>query len=345
MLEKTSLVVDPLSRPDDWIGLTFEPEKTLHLKIEGLNASGSIKHKTAASLVVDAIRAGLLKEGARIIESSSGSLGCALSSISARLALEFTCVTDPNASPDALQFMRSCGAEVVVVRDKDDAGGYLGTRLAFIHARLKEDNNLVWLNQYRNQANSDAHASRTGPEIIATFQHLDVLYLGAGTTGTLMGCTSHFATLPKSPRIVAVDTEGSSTFGYTSSSRRIPGLGTSVTPEILNRSAVKYLSIISEVSAVAVCRAIARQTGILLGGSSGSIIAAYLQDLQRIPASAVVAAVSPDMGDRYLRTIYDDEWVGLHFDLREVRARQEAIKVSCLAKQRSLSDKIRVFNV
>lgn len=285
------------------------PDRHLFLKLEGMNPAGSVKLKSALGMVEDAERKGVLWPGGRIVESSSGSLGIALSVIAASRGYHFTCVIDPNISPQSLALIRALGAEVVQVTRRDHNGGYLGTRLARIREMTEADPGLVWLNQYANPANAQAHARRTATSILKNIGHVDFLLVGAGTTGTLMGCTRHFRAFSPWTRIIAVDTVGSVTFGGPPGPRHIPGLGTSRRPELCRPDQVDEVLLIDESDAVRMCRRLAREHGLPAGGSTGSVLAALEVIADRIPTGSRVVALSPDMGDRYVKTIYDDMWV------------------------------------
>ncbi|MFB7592512.1 2,3-diaminopropionate biosynthesis protein SbnA [Streptomyces sp. NPDC056169] len=285
------------------------PDRHLFLKLEGMNPAGSVKLKSALGMVEDAERKGVLWPGGRIVESSSGSLGIALAVIAASRGYHFTCVTDPNVSPQSLALIRALGAEILQVTQRDHNGGYLGTRIARIREMTESDPGLVWLNQYANPANAEAHARRTATSILKNIGHVDVLLVGAGTTGTLMGCTRHFRAFSPWTKIVAVDTAGSVTFGGLPGPRHIPGLGTSRRPELCRPDQVDEVVLVDERDAVRMCRRLAREHGLPLGGSTGSVLAALESIADRIPAGSRVVALSPDMGDRYVKTIYDDMWV------------------------------------
>lgn len=289
------------------------PGSELFLKIEGLNPAGSIKLKTAVGLVSDAELQGLLRPGGRVIESSSGNLGVALSMVCAAKGYRFTCVTDPNASAQNVAAMKALGAQVIVVDERDDNGGYLGSRIALIKRLVAEDPDLLWTNQYGNPANPRIHSVRTAASTMARIGPIDYLFVGAGTTGTLMGCAEYFRRFSPRTRIIAVDTEGSVTFGGPSRTRYIPGLGTSRRPELLQPQLVDEVVLVDERDAVRACRAMARRHGILVGGSTGSVLAAVLERADAIPAGSRTVALSPDLGDRYLSTVYDDTWVAARF--------------------------------
>ncbi|MEE1762428.1 2,3-diaminopropionate biosynthesis protein SbnA [Streptomyces sp. SP18BB07] len=290
----------------------FIGDVDLTLKIEGLNPAGSIKLKAAVGLLEDLESRGVLKPGGRVIESSSGNLGIALSSVCAARGYQFTCVADPNTASMSLRLMRAYGAEVVVVDRRDANGGFLQSRIDHIHARLREDPELVWPNQYANEANPRAHYRRTAPALLKESE-VDLLFVGAGTTGTLMGCAEYFREYSPGTRIVAVDSVGSVTFDSPPARRHIPGLGTSRRPEIFRDGLVDEVVMVPEAEAVRMCRRLATQRGVLAGGSTGSVLAAVAARRHEIPPGASVVAISPDLGERYLDTIYDDAWVDERF--------------------------------
>jgi 2,3-diaminopropionate biosynthesis protein SbnA len=284
------------------------PGIRLILKIEGYNPAGSIKLKTAISLLDEAELAGRLGPGGRIIESSSGNLGIALASLSTIRGYEFTCVVDPNTSRQSIAQMRAFGAKVVEIDTPDANGGFLQSRIDYILARSKADPGLYWPNQYANQANPQAHHGRTAAAVAKEVPDVDVLYVGVGTSGTLVGCARYFRANAPGVRIVAVDAEGSVTFGFPSRRRHIPGLGTSRRPEILEPELADEVVLVSERDTVAMCRHVALRHGITVGGSTGSVLAAVARTRHSLGDGATVVAIGPDLGDRYLDTIYNDAW-------------------------------------
>ncbi|MGQ0839465.1 2,3-diaminopropionate biosynthesis protein SbnA [Actinokineospora sp.] len=302
------VVIDNAFLRVDWL----VPGREFALKVEGLNPAGSIKLKTAISLLDDAELSGLLRAGGAVVESSSGNLGIALSVVCAERGYSFTCVTDPNTPPRSEAFMRAVGAKVARVCRRDANGGYLGTRIEYIKDCLAIDPDLVWLNQYANPANARAHTDSTAKSLLDELGAVDYLFVGAGTTGTLMGCVDHVARHSPNTTVIAVDTVGSVTFGFAPGPRRIPGIGTSRRPELLDAARVPRVELVDEADAVRMCRALARR-GLVVGGSTGSVVTAVLRCAPEFGEGARIAAISPDLGDRYLDTVYDDEWVRTTF--------------------------------
>ena len=281
----------------------------LYLKCEGLNFAGSIKLKTARSLVETAEDSGVLGPGGIIVESSSGNLGVALSIIAASKGYGFLCVTDPRCNDTARQLMGALGAEVHTVHEPAADGGYLGARLRYVEELCALDSRYVWLNQYTSPANADAHYRWTAPAIAGRFADLDVLFVGAGTTGTLMGCARYFKEHRPEVTVVAVDTVGSVSFGGPARPRMIPGLGAGVRPPLLDVSWVDDVIHVDEADTVRACHRMAG-SGFLFGGSTGTVISGATRWLAQDGRPRLVAvAIAPDLGERYLDSVYRPDWV------------------------------------
>ncbi|MBB5935019.1 2,3-diaminopropionate biosynthesis protein SbnA [Streptomyces zagrosensis] len=287
----------------------FLATSEVFLKLEGLNPAGSVKLKTAVALIESLERAGSLHPGSRIIESSSGNLGVALSVACTAKGYALTVVTDPNAARHSIRVMESLGTDVVVVTTRDAQGGFLHTRINYIHQRLAQDPDLVWLNQYANPAGVRAHRDRTAAAIHEGLGTVDALFVGVGTTGTLMGCVEYFAEHSPTTRVVAVDSVGSVTFGMPAAPRFIPGLGASRRPELFADTGRFEKTLIAEADTVAMCRRVAERYGLLVGGSTGTVLAAVQQFAPTLPEGSRVAVISPDLGDKYVDTVYSDTWV------------------------------------
>ncbi|GGV63475.1 MULTISPECIES: 2,3-diaminopropionate biosynthesis protein SbnA [Streptomyces] len=283
--------------------------RSLYLKCEGFNFAGSIKLKAAVEMVEAAERDGLLNEDSILIESSSGNLGVALSLIAASKGYRFLCVTDSRCNLSTRLLMEALGSEVHVIADLDANGGFLGARIDYVRALCASDERYVWLSQYTNPGNWQAHYRTTAPEIAAQFPQLDVLFVGAGTTGTLMGCARYFREWHRPVRIVAVDTVGSVAFGGPPGRRMIPGLGMSMRPPLLDESFVDEVIRVEEADTIRACHRLARR-GFLFGGSTGTVVSGASGWLDRHGSPDMTAvAIAPDLGERYLDTIYQQTWL------------------------------------
>jgi cysteine synthase A len=283
----------------------------LYLKCEGFNFAGSIKLKAAKAMVDAAEAEGRLTPESTIIESSSGNLGVALAIAATSRGYSFVCVTDSRCNLATRQMMETLGADVHIINQPHSTEGLLGARIHHIRKLCTDNPHYLWLNQYANPNAWKAHYLTTAPAIARHFPHLDVLFIGAGTTGTLMGCARYFADHHPATQIVAIDAEGSTTFGAPPARRMIPGLGTSITPPLLDTRYIHHTMYVSEPDTIRACHGLARH-GFLLGGSSGTVVhaaTAYLKENHCGDADIKAVAIAPDLGERYLDTIYQTNWV------------------------------------
>jgi N-(2-amino-2-carboxyethyl)-L-glutamate synthase len=283
--------------------------RSLSLKCEGFNFAGSVKLKAASEMVEAAERDGTLRPGSILVESSSGNLGVALSMIAASKGYRFVCVTDSRCNLTTRRLMEALGAHVHTVTEPDPVRGLLGARKDHVRALCASDDRYVWLNQYSNPRAWMAHHRTTAPAIARAFPELDVLFVGAGTTGTLMGCARWFREWHRPVRVVAVDSVGSVTFGGPPAWRMIPGLGSGVRPDLLDEAFIDEVIHVEEADTVRACHRMARH-GFLFGGSTGTVVSGAMSWLARHGDPDVTAvAIAPDLGERYLDTLYQSNWI------------------------------------
>jgi N-(2-amino-2-carboxyethyl)-L-glutamate synthase len=288
----------------------FAGSHDVFLKLEGFNITGSIKVKTAIGLVHDLEQRGMARPNETVlVESSSGNLGLALSLVCALKGYKFICVTDPNANRAAIRGMELYGTKVIVVEDRDPAGGYLGSRLKKIDQILQSDPNAVWLNQYANIANKNIHAEETANEIAREFDKVDWVFVGTGTTGTLAGISERLRQEFPRIKVVAVEPVGSVTFGGAPGKRNIPGIGASVRPKLADLAKPDRIVAVNEKKTVEACLSFVRDYHLLVGGSSGTVLAAVQQLAPEFRRCDTIVAISADHGERYLDTIYNPDWV------------------------------------
>ncbi|WP_018685277.1 2,3-diaminopropionate biosynthesis protein SbnA [Actinokineospora enzanensis] len=301
------LVVD-----DVYVDLRSVLGRELYLKCENFNFAGSVKLKAARSMLDDAERSGVVTADSVLVESSSGNLGIALAMLAASRGYRFVCVIDPRANPGVRRMVESMGGEVVLVTQLDETGGYLGSRIRAVQELCEANPDHVWLNQYANPENWRAHYRHTAPALVRQFPSVDYVFIGAGTTGTLMGCARYLRDLAHKAKVIAVDTVGSVTFGGAAGPRFLPGLGTSRRPELVDEAVVDEVVMQDERAAVRMCHRLAGR-GFLFGGSTGTVLAAAERYLKDLPDDVTAVAISPDLGDRYLDTLYDRSWVEERF--------------------------------
>lgn len=271
--------------------------------------------KTALSLIENLEKTHQLSpQKNTLIESSSGNLGIALSIVCKAKGYKFICVIDPNTSRLSKKIMENYGTKVIEVKERDESGGYLATRIAFIEKMLTEDNGIVWTNQYASMSNTDAHYNTTAQEILSEIKPVDYLFIGAGTTGTLTGCAIYFEQHSPNTKIIAVDAKGSVTFNFPPSKRYIPGLGTSKKPEICNTRNIDFISLVKEEDTIRMCHYLMKRYGLFLGGSSGTVFEAVRKYSNRMDSNSNIVVISPDFGEKYLDTVYNHDWIKDKYD-------------------------------
>jgi cysteine synthase A len=258
-------------------------------------------------MVEAAERDGLLTPGSILVESSSGNLGVALSMIAANKGYGFLCVTDSRCNLSTKRLMQAFGSQVHVITEPDPVGGLLSARINYVRSLCASDDRYVWLNQYANPQNWKAHYRRTAPAIARQFPQLDVLFVGAGTCGTLMGCAHYFREWQRPVRVVAVETVGSVTFGGPPGRRMIPGLGMSVRPPMLDESYLDEVVRVERLTPSCPPSTLGTDSCRRLHGHGGQRCDGLVDPA--CPARSHTVAIAPDFGERYLDTVYHTDWV------------------------------------
>jgi 2,3-diaminopropionate biosynthesis protein SbnA len=281
------------------------------LKLEGFNSGGSIKARTAASLVESLESQGLLRPDDTLVESTSGNLGVALALICAERGYAFVAVVDPKIDPSVIDRMRAANAEIVMVDEPDDGGGYLLTRLAEVR-KLMAQRHMVWSNQYENVANPAAHFNGTGPELLAQRPDLDAVFIATSTGGTLAGVSRYLRTTRPHATVVAVDVHGSQTFGSEPARRLLNGIGSSQPSSFLTPADYDRVVFVGDREAIAACHALEADTQISVGGSSGAALAACARVLAEAPDLHRPVCICPDDGANYRNTIFSPRWLAAH---------------------------------
>jgi N-(2-amino-2-carboxyethyl)-L-glutamate synthase len=292
------------------LGRQFPPPgPTVVAKLELLNPSGSMKDRSAGYIIERGLADGTITPASHLIESSSGNFGIALATAARVHDLEFTCVVDPKTTPANLRILQSLGARVEVITEGDEHGCYLDARLRRVVELCRAEPNAVWINQYANERNWQAHYHSTAAEILADLDRpLDCLVVPVSTTGTILGLARRLRGSFPRLHVVAVDAVGSVIFGGPPGPRYVPGLGAGRVPELLAPAEIDEIVSVTDAEAVAGCRALAANEGILAGGSSGAAVAAIERLRPGMPDDWQVLTVLADRGDRYLDQIYDDGW-------------------------------------
>ncbi|QMU71798.1 2,3-diaminopropionate biosynthesis protein SbnA [Streptacidiphilus sp. P02-A3a] len=287
----------------------------LFAKLEAHNPGGSIKDRSALELLREAIREGQVVPGRSVVvESSSGNLGIGLAQVCGYFGIRFICVVDPRANRQNIAVMRALGAEVEVVTRTDPVTGeYLPVRIRRVREILAATEHAYCPDQYSNPLNPRSHHATMQEIWEAVPGGLDYLFCTTSSCGTLRGCAEYARARQLPVTIVAVDAEGSVIFGREPGPRLIPGHGAAVRPALHQEGLADEVVHVSDLDCVVNCRRLANREAILAGGSSGGVIAAVRRMSDRIPFGATCAVILPDRGERYLDTIYDDDWVATHF--------------------------------
>ncbi len=301
--------VSSLNMDDVFLRLeNFAGDVDVLVKVESLNFANSIKLKAGVAMIGALEASGKLKRGDQVVESSSGNLGVALAMICAERGYRFTCVTDPNVSPHNLAVMRAFGAHVIMVAHMT-GGGFVQERLRVIHQLLEKHRDMVWTDQYSNVENPRIHCASTAPAILRNVPDVSHVFLGVGSSGTLVGCCEYFAAHKPDVKIIAVDPEGSVLFGGQPQRRYVPGIGGSVLPAIFKRELAHDFVTVAEADTLRMCDAMARQHGWLIGGSTGTVLAGIRQYAAKLPAGSRVVTLAADFGNNYMDTVYRAQWV------------------------------------
>ncbi len=287
-----------------------QPGLDVIAKLEFLNPGGSVKDRPARFIVEQGLQDGTIHERTHLIESTSGNLGIALAMVARVYKLAFTCVVDPKISSTNLQMLQLLGANIEMVHELDDQGGYLQSRIRRVQELLQTIPRSLWINQYANELNWKAHYDGTGSEIVADLDgSIDCLILAVSTTGTILGVSRRLRQEFPRLRVIAVDAVGSVIFGAPPGPREIPGIGASRVPELKRQIEVDEVIYVNDWESVQGCRDLINYEGIFAGGSSGSVIAAIQKLLPSLPSSYRILTLLPDRGERYLNLVYNDDWV------------------------------------
>jgi N-(2-amino-2-carboxyethyl)-L-glutamate synthase len=282
----------------------------VHLKLEGANPWGSLKDRTAGSLVEDLERRGALGPGSILVESTSGNLGVALAAIARRRSYGFVAVVDPKLTRENLARLQALGARVERVETPDSTGCYLCSRLERVHGLCASSDAFVWPDQYSNVAGPRAHELGTGPELLEQLDgDIDAVFVPVSTGGTLAGLAGCFRRESPATMIVAVDAAGSAALGAQPGPRLLTGIGAGRRSSFVSDDLYDQRVLIDAGEAFAFCRALAAQTGIRVGGSSGAALAACGRTLAANPSLGRIVCLCPDRGEPYASTIYNDDWL------------------------------------
>ncbi|NMP22306.1 PLP-dependent cysteine synthase family protein [Sulfobacillus harzensis] len=272
------------------------------VKLEAVNPGGSIKDRIGLALIRAAEQSGRLKPGGTVVEATAGNTGVGLALACAVLGYRSLFVVPDKMSPDKIRLLKAYGAQVEVVPDlpKSDPNNYQNVAQRLV----KEMPGAAYMGQFEQSANPETHYHTTAQEI---WDGLDgqvaAVVAGAGTGGTISGIGRFMKERNAAIEIIGADPVGSIFTGPVAPFL-IEGMGEDYYPETLDSEVVDRWSAVSDEEAFAMARQLARQEGLLVGGSSGAIVAVALREAPKVRAPGYIVAILPDTGRNYLSNIF-----------------------------------------
>lgn len=292
----------------------LHPAGNLIAKVEHMNPGGSVKERIAVAMIDAAEAEGRLAPGGTIVEPTSGNTGVGLALVGAVRGYRVICTVPDKVSVEKIKLLEAYGVEVIVTPTEllpEHPDSYYGVarRLAAeIPGAFHPD-------QYSNPANPLAHYRTTGPEIWQqTGGTVDALVAGVGTGGTISGTARYLKEQNPAIEVVGADPEGSIFTAPNPESVHqylVEGVGEDFYPETVDLGVIDRLVMIDDATAFATARRLAREEGLLVGGSCGLAAAAGLQVAEE-DNSKLVVVILPDSGRGYLSKVFDDTWMKEH---------------------------------
>lgn len=282
---------------------------TLFAKVECLNPGGSQKDRIAVAMIDDAERRGLLRPGGTIVEATAGNTGTGLAMVAAVRGYRCVFAVPDKMSAEKMDLLRAFGAEVVVTPtavapDSPESYGGVAERLA------REIPGAWRPGQFTNPANPAVHYATTGPEIwLDAGGRIDAFVAGVGTGGTLTGVGRYLKERDPAVRVVGADPAGSILSGDSPCSWVVEGIGEDFFPDTFDPALIDAWVRVTDAESFRMARRLAREEGILVGGSAGTAMHAAVAYAAELPEGSVVVVLLPDTGRNYLSKCHSDTWM------------------------------------
>lgn len=290
--------------------MSQELQIRLYAKMESMNPGRSLKDRSSKNIIMRALANKKINQDTTIVESSSGNMAIGLSRICKLLGLKLITVVDPNINQQTLKLIQLYGAQVEMVETKDPSGSYLQTRLQKVRDLLSSTPNSFTTNQYSNPDNPAAHQHIYREIKYELGFAPDYLLVAVSTCGSIKGILNEIKENGDSTKVIAVDSVGSLIFSDQAALRYIPGMGASKKPDFEIDNLIFTHSLVAEEDTVKGCYKLLQSECILAGGSTGAQVAALMQAVgTTIEKDASVCIIVADDGERYLDTIYNEDWV------------------------------------
>lgn len=284
-------------------------QASVYVKVESLNPGGSVKDRVGVAMIGEAERRGWLRPGGTIIEATAGNTGVGLAMAAAVKGYRCIFVLPDKMSAEKVLLLKAYGAEVVITPTSvapDAPESYNG-----VADRLSREIPGAWRpNQFTNLANPEIHYRTTGREIWEqTEGRVTVFVAGVGTGGTISGVARYLKEQNPEVKIVGADPEGSVLSGDKPQPWKVEGIGEDFVPKTFNSQLVDDWVRVGDAESFHVARSLARREGILVGGSSGTSVAAALRYARRLTGEHLVVALCADTGRNYLSKFFNDAWL------------------------------------
>lgn len=334
---------------------------TILVKVEYFNPGQSVKDRMAVKMLEDAERAGKIKPGGTIIESTSGNTGMGLALAAAVKGYRCIFTMADKQSKEKIDILRAVGAEVIVCPtnvEAEDPRSYYSTA-----RRLEQEiPNSIWMNQYDNMSNTAAHIESTGPEIWAqTEGEITHFAAGMGTCGTICGVSQYLKGKNPEIKTIGLDTYGSvfkklHETGIFDTEEIYPylteGIGEDIVPANCNMSVIDKIIKVTDKDAALMARKLSRTEGLFVGWSCGSAVHGALEYAkEHLKKDDVMVIILPDHGTRYLGKVFNDSWMKDHsfvdegsmMTAEQILAQKTDSNLSTLRSTQSLADAIKMM--